>query len=202
MAMVGMPNIPDFKGLATSGTDAVINLGGAAIINAVFGNVWGLVNEFGVPILLADGVLGISYNNTSTISNVPLEKGTFASYNKVSNPAQAVVQMTKGSGGVLERGAFLAQLEALEGSAVKFMVVSPEFVYRNMSIVGVNYARTAGEGLQLITTTIQMEEVREVGVQYSFEEVKNPSDAQNSDGGEVQPTNQSENVSILRKLFG
>lgn len=201
MPMPGMPSIPNFKGLVTAGADAAISLGGAAIINAVFGKVWGIINEFGVPIVLADGVVGISYNNTSQIANAPLEKGSFASYNKIANPAQAVVQMMKGSGGTLQRGAFLAQLEILEKSTLKFHVVSPEFLYRNMSMTGINYARTAQEGLQLIVASIQLEEVREVKVQYSFEEVKNPSDAANADGGEVQPKDASQNTSILSKLF-
>lgn len=202
MAMSGFPNIPDFKGLVTSGTNAALNLGGAAIINAVFGNVWGLVNEYGAPIVLADGVLGISYNNTSIVANVPIENGSFASYNKVSNPKQAVVQMSKGSGGALERGAFLAQLEAYQGSTLNFTVVTPEFVCRNMNITGLSWARSASEGLQLIVANLQLEEVRNVGVNYSYEEVKNPSDAKSVDGGEVQPTNQSDNTSILKRLFG
>jgi hypothetical protein len=98
----------------------------------------------------------------------------------------------------------LATLEALEGSTVKFMVVTPEFVHRNMTLNGLSWARSAGEGLQLIVATLQLEEVREVGVQYSFEEVKSPSDAANVDGGEVQPQEQSESgLSVLRrKLFG
>lgn len=202
MAMNGFPDIPDYKGLVTSGTDAAISLGGAAILNAVFGNVWGLVTEFGVPLVGSDGVLGISYNNTSTTSNVPIEKGSFASYNKVSNPSQAVVQLSKGTGGPTGRGAFLATLEALEGSTTKFYVVSPEFVHRNMTLTGLSWARTASEGLQLIVASLQLEEIREVGVEYSYEEVANPSDAKTADGGEVQPTDQSSNTSILRKLFG
>ena len=79
MAMNGMPSIPNFKGLVSSGSEALIDLGGAAIIRTLFGNVWGLVNEFGVPVLLADNVLGISYNSASTIANAPVERGSFAS---------------------------------------------------------------------------------------------------------------------------
>ena len=71
-----------------------------------------------------------------------------------------------------------------------------------MSIINVDYARSAQEGLQLIVVNVQLEEVREVGVQYSLEEVKNPSDAENVDSGEVQPKDASSNTSILRKLFG
>lgn len=202
MAMAGFPNIPNYKGLVTSGSDALISLGGAAVINAVFGNVWGLVNEFGVPVLKSDNVLGLSFTSASTIANAPIERGSFASYNKVASPSQAVVQLSKGTGGPLERGAWLTQLLTYEGSTLKFHVISPEFVHRNMSIVNVDYARSAGEGLQLIVVNVQLEEVREVGVQYSLEEVKNPSDAESVDSGEVQPKDASSNTSILRKLFG
>ena len=187
MAMTGIPNIPDFKGLVTSDGNALIGLGGAAIIRAIFGNVWGLVNEFGVPVVLADNVLGLSFQSASTIVNAPIEGGSFASYNKVATPSQAVVQMSKGSGGALQRGAFLAQLLALEGSTLKFYVISPEFVHRNMCITNVDYARSAQEGVQLIVVNVSLEEVREVKVNYSFEEVEAPSDAKAVDGGSVQP---------------
>ena len=200
MAMIGIPNIPDFKGLVTSGSNALIGLGGAAIIRAIFGNVWGLVNEFGVPVLLADNVLGLSFQSASTIVNAPIEGGSFASYNKIATPSQAVVQMSKGSGGALMRGAFLAQLLALEGSTLKFYVISPEFVHRNMSITNVDYARSAQEGVQLIVVNVSLEEVREVKVNYSFEEVEAPSDAKAVDGGSVQPKDATANTSILKGL--
>ena len=183
----GFPKIPDFAGLASSGADAAIGLGGAALIKAIFGNVWGLVNEFGVPVVLADNVLGLSFQSASTIVNAPIEGGSFASYNKIATPSQAVVQMSKGLGGALQRGAFLAQLLALEGSTLKFYVISPEFVHRNMCITGVDYARSAQEGVQLIVVNVQLEEVREVRVNYSFEEVAAPEDAKTVDGGNVQP---------------
>lgn len=201
MSFPGMPNISGLKSLVTSGADAAIGLGGAAIINAIFGDVWGLVNEFGVPVLLADNVIGLSYQSASTISNAPVEKGSFASYNKIATPSQAMVQMSKGSGGPLARGAFLAQLLAYEDSTLNFYVVTPEFVHRNMNIVGVDYARSASEGRQLIVVNVQLEEVREVKVQYSFEEVENPSDAETVDGGGVQPKDASSNTSILKKVF-
>lgn len=195
--MIGIPNIPDFKGLVTSGSNALIGLGGAAIIRAIFGNVWGLVNEFGVPVVLADNVLGLSFQSASTIVNAPIEGGSFASYNKIATPSQAVVQMSKGSGGALMRGAFLAQLLALEGSTLKFYVISPEFVHRNMCITNVDYARSAQEGVQLIVVNVSLEEVREVKVNYSFEEVAAPSDAKTVDGGNVQPK-EAKNVSLLK----
>ena len=200
MSMIGIPKLASgFKGLVSSGGNALIGLGGAAIIRAIFGNVWGLVNEFGVPVVLADNVLGLSFQSASTIVNAPIEGGSFASYNKIATPSQAVVQMSKGSGSSLERGAFLTQLRAYEGSTLKFYVISPEFVHRNMCITGVDYARSAQEGVQLIVVNVQLEEVREVKVNYSFEEVAAPEDAKTVDGGNVQPKEVSQ--SVLSKVF-
>ena len=194
----GIPNIPNFKGLNTAGTNAMISLGGAALINAVFGNYWGVFNEYGIPILLADNVMSLKYANSSRISQAPIEKGSFASYNKVSNPYKATVQLSKGSGGTLLRGAFLAQIETLANSTLKFHIITPEFVYTNACIIGYDTARQASEGAQLIKINLHLEEIREVIVQYDTEEVKNPDDAEKKDGGEKQPEKPTD--SVLRKV--
>ncbi|SPL71520.1 phage baseplate protein [Acinetobacter stercoris] len=200
--MRGMPNIPNFKGLVDSGTGAVISLGGAALIKTIFGNYWGIFNEYGVPIVLSDNVLSIQHSISSKISNAPVEKGSFTSYNKVKEPYKATVQMSKGSGGTLERGAFLAQIETLANSTLKFQIVTPDYVYTNASIVGCDNARSASDGAQLIKVNIHLEEIQEVAVSYRLEEVKNPADARTKDGGERQPQDASDNQSILKKLFG
>ena len=83
--MTGMPSIPNFKGLVTAGTDAAISLGGAALIRAVFGEVWGWSMSL-APILLSDSVKNVDYTNSSTISKFLIEKGSFSSYNKVTDP--------------------------------------------------------------------------------------------------------------------
>ena len=194
----GIPNVPNFKGLNTAGTNAMISLGGAALINAVFGNYWGVFNEYGIPILLADNVMSLKYANSSHISQAPIEKGSFASYNKVSNPYKATVQLSKGSGGTLLRGAFLAQIETLANSTLKFHIITPEFVYTNACIIGYDTARQASEGAQLIKVNLHLEEIREVIVQYDTEEVKNPDDAEKKDGGEKQPEKPTD--SVLRKV--
>ena len=194
----GIPNVPNFKGLNTAGTNAMISLGGAALINAVFGNYWGVFNEYGIPILLADNVMSLKYANSSRISQAPIEKGSFASYNKVSNPYKATVQLSKGSGGTLLRGAFLAQIETLANSTLKFHIITPEFVYTNACIIGYDTARQASEGAQLIKVNLHLEEMREVIVQYDTEEVKNPDDAEKKDGGEKQPEKPTD--SVLRKV--
>lgn len=179
-----MPDIPNWKGLPNAGLDAGISLGGAALINSLFGNYWGIFNEYGVPLLLADNVISLQYENKSRVVNAPIERGTFASYNKISDPWKATVQMSKGSGGALERGAFLAQLEILSKSTLRFIVITPEFVYKFANIVGYDLAREAKDGATLIKVNVHLEEIREVTVSYAEEEVTKPDDSKVKDTGD------------------
>lgn len=186
----GMPNIPDLPagpgGIVQEGLSSLISFGGAFAIGLIFGDRWGIFNEFGIPVLLADNVTSVEFQNTANVANAPLEKGTFASYNKVQDPYTATVQMTKGSGGTLERGAFIAQLEALSRSTLLFNVLTPEYVHRNAAITGFGYRRLPNEGNRIIVANIELKEVREVRVQYEQEEVANPEDAGTTDAGEVE----------------
>ena len=195
-----MPSLPSgFKGLVTSGADAAISLGGAALIRAIFGDVWGLVNEYGIPILLSDSVKNVDYTNSSTISKFLIEKGSFSSYNKISDPRFISVQLVKWKGSKLEKSAWLAQLEMLANSTLKFHVVTPEYLYTNYSITRFAYARD-NTSIQKITASMDLEEVREVKLKYSTQEAKAEQDNSTVDGGTVQP--KQANQSILSKLAG
>lgn len=182
----GMPNIPNFKGLVTSGVDAIIGFGGAYAINRIFGNQWGVYNQFGVPILLADTVHSLKYQNTSQVAQAPVEKGTFASYNKVQDPYKASVTLIKGGGNPTERGAFIAQLEMLSKSTLLFNVVTPEYVHRNASIVGYDFAREPGGGARMIIANLHLQEVRQSRVEYETVETKAPEDSPTAEAGEQQ----------------
>lgn len=196
--MNGLPDIAGYVAHEVLG-NVGIALGGAALINGIFGKRWGVVNQFGIPIVLADTVLSMNYDAGSSISKYPVEKGSFASYNKVNAPSMATVSLVKGGNSVTERSLFLAQLETLLKSTLSFHIVTPEYVYMNYQIIGINHARSAQDGATMITVNLDLEEVLEAKVEYSIEEVKNPSDANTVDGGAKQST---ERVSILANIFG
>jgi len=194
---IGIPNVPK---LPRNIGGALIKFGGAALINAIFGNYWGIFGQNGIPLLLSDNVTSVKHQNTSKVSNAPIERGSFASYNKVGDPFTVTVQMTKGSGGVFMRGAFLALLDALANSTDLFLVITPEAVYPNMAITGYDYAREASDGARLLKVNIHLTEVRQVEVKYTKTK---PDGAQaQSDGGKVQPKPVQNNESILSKLYG
>lgn len=204
----GMPSVPDLPfdpaGVVSSGIDALISFGGAFAIGLIFGDRWGVFNEYGVPVLLADNVTSVEYNNSSDVVDAPLEKGTFAPYNKVQNPYTATVQMTKGGGNATMRGLFIGQLEALAKSTLLFNVLTPEYVHRSAAIVGFGYKRLPNEGNRIIVATIELKEVREVVVKYDREEAANPEDSATVDGGEVQaePASESLLYTVTNKIRG
>ncbi|HFC6382045.1 TPA: phage baseplate protein [Neisseria lactamica] len=194
---IGIPNVPN---LPRNTGVALIKFGGAALANAVFGNYWGIFGQNGIPLLLSDNVTSVKHQNTSKVSNAPVERGSFASYNKVGEPFMVTVQMSKGSGGVFERGAFLGLLDTLAGSTDLFLVITPEAVYPNMAITGYDYAREASDGARLLKVNIHLAEVRQAEVKYTKTK---PEGAQaQADGGRVQPKPIQNNESILSKSRG
>ena len=193
---LGIPSVPK---LPPNIGNALISFGGAQLINRVFGNYWGIFDQRGIPLLLADNVASVRHETKSQIANVPVELGSFATYNKVAEPFNISVMMTKASGGVTERGAFLALLDALANSTDLFMVITPEAVYPNCNITGYDYAREAGDGARMIKVDIHLQEIREVVVKYKT--VKADSASVEKDGGKVQAkeNKNAESSSLLRR---
>lgn len=193
---LGIPSVPK---LPPNIGNALISFGGAQLINRVFGNYWGIFDQRGIPLLLADNVASVKHETKSQIANVPVELGSFATYNKVVVPFNISVMMTKASGGVTERGAFLALLDALANSTDLFMVITPEAVYPNCNITGYDYAREAGDGARMIKVNIHLQEIREVVVKYKT--VKADSASVEKDGGKVQAkeNKNAESSSLLRR---
>ena len=66
---IGIPNVPK---LPRNVGGALIKFGGAALINAVFGNYWGIFGQNGIPLLLSDNVTSVRHQNTSQVSNAPV----------------------------------------------------------------------------------------------------------------------------------
>lgn len=179
---IGIPSVPN---VPRNIGNALIKFGGAQIVNRVFGDQWGIFSQRGVPLLLVDNVVSVKYDNKAQVVNSPIEKGSFTSYNKVSDPFKLTVMVTKASGGVVERSAFLGLLDGFANSTDLFMIITPEAVYPNCSIVGYDYAREAGDGARMIKANIHFEEIREVVVEYK--KTKSDSAMPQRDGGKVQP---------------
>lgn len=195
---IGIPSVP---GLPSNIGNAAIKMGGGLLINAIFGNYWGIFDQNGIPLLLADNVKSVKYKNTSKVSTAPLEMGSFTNYNKVIEPYSVDVIMTKGSGGVVERSAFLGLLDTFANSTDLFMVITPEAIYPNCNITGYDYSREHNDGARLLKVNIHLQEIREVKAEYTETKADTSSAIQKQ--GKVSPTeipNNGANKSALKQM--
>lgn len=160
--------------------DAVSIFGGA-----LFGQQWGLFLD-GAPVIIADNVVSFDYRKQYSVSDYPVEEGSFESYDKVELPAD--VRMTFSTGGsVADREAFLASCQAIVGDFNLYDAVSPEAIYPNMNVTHLDYRRTAQNGMGLMVVNLWLLEIRQVA-SAALSNTKDPSAAAQVNGGTVQPT--------------
>lgn len=156
--------------------------------SSVFSPQWGLFLS-GRSVVTAESVADMAYRQDWNISDYPLEKGAFESYNKVQLPYD--VRLRFASGGSQERRqALLTSIAAIAGTLTLFDAVTPEAVYSNVNVKHYDYRRTSVNGVGLIIVDVWCEEVR-VTTGGAFSATQAPSGAAQVNGGTVQPTSAS-----------
>ena len=139
----------------------------------------------------------VEFTKETKVSDFPLEKGGFASYNKVEMPATPTVILCV-SGRESARQAFLNDIDAACKSVDLYSVVTPEITYANYAIEKYNYQRKSEKGCTLLQVEISLKEVREVSAQFAKAEPKQPAAAPQVDSGKVQA--QKPSVSTLKSI--
>jgi hypothetical protein len=128
----------------------------------------------GVPTVLS--TYDFEYRRETRISDHVVEKGKFASYNKVMLPANPVVTLIlQGSQG---DGTYL--LNALEDACAStnlYSVVTPEYVYANYSLERFTYARKASRGVTLFIVEVSLKEIRQTTSALSNSPITAPQNA-------------------------
>lgn len=186
-----VPQAPGVPALLRSGAqilDAVtlgyLGLGDA--LNSIIGTEpikWAVFGPDGKSIADYDSMIAATYQNESRISDYPVEKGSFASYNKVDNPYDVAVTLNCG-GDEARRAAFLAACEASRKSLDLYTVMTPEYTFQNVNFVGLNYQRSLRDGAYMISVQLVGREVRERNAAYSSP--KDPGASDTIQSGMVQ----------------
>lgn len=188
------PNVPSVPGvpsvqrsLTNPGTDTVPKATADSItVTATAKEQWGIYTSAGAKALTVDSVLSIGYDAEHVISDFPIEKGGFESYNKVARPIESRVVITKG-GALEERRAFLSKLEDLRGDLNLYNVVTPERAYLDVNFTRVTIDRSREQGAGLITAEISLREIRQ-SAKATFSKTKEPASADPVSNGHVQPS--------------
>ena len=141
MPLIPFPNVPPLPGVpnlrrAAAGVlvrtgiaPAIMGLDRFGLLSRFLGPQWGVFSAGGAgAVLVPDTIASIEFKGDSDIANHPVEKGGFASYNKVAKPFEVSVVMTCSGGGQQSRSDFLSALKDMIGSqATKGMHVLARF---------------------------------------------------------------------------
>lgn len=191
MPLIPFPDVPTVAGVPPLAgvpiTDVLTLLtgDGAGVSTLVADPQWGLFDDSGNAVVLADSVIGFDYAKEYRVSNYPVEEGSFASYNKVEEPYDIRILLAKG-GNDGDRAAFISELQAAEASLDLYTVITPDATYVNANVVRTSYGRHASNGVSLIVADVQIEEIRPAASS-TFSNTASPAGAAQQSGGTVQP---------------
>ncbi|MGZ8442536.1 MAG: phage baseplate protein [Candidatus Binatia bacterium] len=200
-AFVSVPQYPSIPSLP--GVPAVVRdpLAAAVTIAApviqsflsLFSQTWGVFDDLGNQVLEPDSFMGIEFINAYNISSYPVEKGAFASYNKVNNPFYATVKLAKG-GTTVDRAAFLDALSEIAKSLDLYTIVTPEDTYTHVNLEQFDYYREVKDGAGIIIANCRFIEIREAQSEPSLKQAQtgqSPTSSTEINSGQVKPYSDS-----------
>lgn len=128
---------------------------------------WGVFNEFNQQVLKPDSVLSFDNRNEWRVSDFPVQKGAFASYNKVATPFEISVRFSKG-GSQADRKTFLDQIDRIAKTLNLYTILTPERSYTNCNVVRYEVTRRGPEGAFFLTEVdLYFRQIIQVAAQYS-----------------------------------
>lgn len=196
-AAAGVPDVPREAVAADDQTDdeantdvlATDDVGGLELQEDA-SSQWQILGADGALIIEPDSVVSFEYRNEQKLVSHPIERGSFADFNKVATPYDVRMRMTCGGQGAMSRDQFLSQMASLVGSIELCSIVTPDAAYAGANMVHWDYRRENRNGATLLTVDAWFEEVRETAeVGYSNTATASGADAKN--GGIVNTTSLS-----------
>lgn len=161
MSFPNFPGIPPLSRNQAIAGGALLASTGLQTLLDKLAPAWGIYKAGGVEkAITPDNFLGIEYVNSQHVSNYPIEKGAFASFNKVQNPFGAVVRISKG-GSKADRATFLDTLESLLASTELLWLIAEDKQYKNVTIERFDYRRDSSGGAGIIVASVHFLEIRE-----------------------------------------
>lgn len=125
------------------------------------GSEWAVVARNKGLSVQFDGIMDIDVKNESKVLTSPIEKSSFAAYNKVETPLDVAITGASQQDGATQ-SAILDALNKLVSGAELVDIVTPTAVYLKMTLESYSYKRTATDGASLLVVELHAIEVREV----------------------------------------
>uniref|UniRef100_A0AAU6W2U9 Phage tail protein n=4 Tax=unclassified bacterial viruses TaxID=12333 RepID=A0AAU6W2U9_9VIRU len=183
---VGVPNL--LKTAKKAITLTLLGNGLSALKSFLFpGATWG-VFDVGTANRAVDvsNVMEVDISAESHTSDYIIQSGSFTSYNKVQMPLITTIRMTK-DGGEESRQLMLAWLEKNVSDTSLFDVLTPEYRYASMTLVGYRMSRSARSGAAMIVADCLFQEVRQRAATYINSNASQPDGASTDNANIERP---------------
>jgi hypothetical protein len=119
------------------------------------------------PVIEPDSFRDFGFRQEWNVTSAPTEQGGFASYNKVNNPQELLIRLTKG-GTLKARTDFLDKLSTIADSLDLYKVVTPERTYLSLNVSRVEVTRKEAKGAYFLAEVdVFFTEIRTVVSEYS-----------------------------------
>lgn len=119
------------------------------------------------PLVRPDNIRRFNYKNEWNVSDFPVQEGGFGSYNKVNNPFEIQLRLTKG-GSLKDRTTFLNQIEAIAGTTDLYKILTPEKTYLSVNVTRWELTREEEKGAYFLAEVdISLREIRFVAAEYT-----------------------------------
>lgn len=129
--------------------------------------VWGVFTTDGTKqVITPDSVYDFDYRGEYRISDYPTQQGGFATYNKVYQPFETYVRLTKGKT-TADRQQFLKDCEAVLASLDLYTIITPERSYLGCNCTRMEVSRKGVQGAFFVEVDLYFRQVLQVTPQYS-----------------------------------
>lgn len=156
---------------------------------------YAVISQDSSIVIESDGMIDISVKNEAKLLTAPIEKSSFATYNKVETPLDIYVTIASMQGEA-EQTKLMDSLNKLAAGTALVHVVTPTATYLNMNMDSYNYKRSSESGVTLLICELHLLEIREVTTGSTVSRgTKRASSAPKQKTGQTQT---KKNQSLLR----
>ena len=182
----GVPNVPRSPAYPPTPSPEPTSTDGPGVGQSSAAPSWGLFDSSGTLLFPDATFVSFEFMGEYRISDFPLEKGAFESYDKVEMPYEARLTLAL-SGTAQDRTTFIGAIGEARRSLDLYTVNVPEYSYPDVNIHHVDYTRKAEKGAAMIVADIWLMQIRVTATE-SFSNTNQPSGADATSTGTVQPT--------------
>lgn len=145
---------------------------------------WGIFdNKTSKSVVTFSTVKSVEYRQDWSVSDYPVERGAFESYNKVQTPYEARVTFVAGGFGATQD--LLDSVAAIVGTLKLYDVVTPERTFTKANVTHWDFRRAMPIGI--CEVSVHLVEIRNNVSSSLSTSARQPEGSGTADGGQAQP---------------